>query len=793
MNTSHASRRIMTSTAIAALFSACAVSAQESDPAPTGEDDLFVHDTIIVTARKRSESLQDIPLAITAFSESSIESSGLRSLEDVSRFSPGLQFSNQGSQRGGRSESVIRFRGMDINDVSPTKQLASVFLDGVYVSGGLSSLSMEAVERIEVIKGPQSAHFGRSTFGGAVNLITRAPSDQFQARMSSTIAEGGYIDVSGSLEGALIPEILKGRLTLRNYHADGRYKSPADGGRLGEESTISADGVLQFTPNENLTINLRGFWGQDDDGPPSTFALTTDLHNCGPFVPGGVTYFCGALPRVAPDRAGTNTQLEGDALDIYLRNSTGSDGLSRDPGIDGFGLKRERQRISLQADYDFPGTDITLTSVSFHNKEKQSRLLDFDFTPENVWVEGSFQDIEDWGQELRVSGSFERGTWLIGASYFDLKFETPNGSIAYLYPNAIFTNGFLLDQSIATDKATTEAVFASVSYDLTDTITASLEGRYQRDTIDEGQVGTRKLEKTFENFLPRAILQWTPDSETNLYITYAEGNKPGDFNSSVIVLDPAQKAEVETQTGATEFLDEEYLKNYEIGLKKQFLDGRLQTSTAVYFMNWENQQTRTQATITDPGTPSGFRAVPVLISAGETELWGIEFEGSADLTHNTQLSGTLNYAGSEYIVFDCGFCARITGDADQSGNQTPRFPEWSGSISLNHVQDIGARFGNKFNADWFWRLDGLYTGKIYDEAVNLAWTDPYWRVNLRTGLQSDNWRAELFVLNLLDDDSYEAAARFTDFTKGNFNLNDFVTNVTPAAPRQIGLKVSVEF
>lgn len=781
----------LSSTAAIALLYALPASAQAPDTAGEQEE-AAVFDKIVVTSRKRAETLQDVPLTVTAFSAGAIEDAGIESLEDISQFSPGLFFSNQGNQRGGRSESVIRFRGMDINDVSPTKQLASVFVDGVYVSGGLASLSLESVERVEVIKGPQSAYFGRSTFGGAVNFITRRPSDTPLAQLKATIAEGDELELTGTVEGPLAGDMLTGRLTARHYETGGRYKSAADGGRLGEERTFSLDGALYFEPTANLSVQLRGFYGEDEDGPPTTFALTRDLHNCGPFFEGGVTYFCGALPKVGDDRIGTNTVLVGDARNIYLNNSRESEGLARGPGIDGFGIARERMRTSLQVDYDIPGSDITLTSVSFYNTEEQSRILDLDFTTENVWVEGSFQDIEDWGQELRAAGSVGRLDWLVGASYFDLTFETPNGSIGYLYPNAVFANGFFLDQTIAKDQATTEAVFGSLSYDLTDTITASFEARYQQDTIDEGEVGDIVLEKTFENFLPRLILQWQPSADTNLYATYAKGNKPGDFNSSIIGLTEAQKAEVAEQTGATEFLDEEELQNYELGLKQQFLDGRISGAAAVYFMQWENQQTRTQATITDPNTPAGIRAVPVLISAGETELWGLELEGSARLTDTFTVSGTLNYAGSEYVVFDCGFCERITGDADQSGNQTPRFPEWSGSLSASYVAPLETGLFASA-ADWFVRTDALYTGKAYDEAVNLAWTEAYWRVNLRAGLETDRWRVELFARNLFDDDSYEAGARFTDFTKGSFDLRDFVTNVTPAEPRQVGLRASVTF
>lgn len=740
-----------------------------------------VLEEIVVSARKREETLQDAPLTVTAFSSRAIEAAGLRTLEDISSFSPGMFYSNQGGQRGGRDESVLRFRGMDINDVSPVRALASVFIDGVYLAGGLGALSFENVERVEVIKGPQSAYFGRTTFGGAVNVITRDPGDALAIDSRLVVAEDGEYDVSAAVEGGIIGGKLAARLSARYYSADGRFRSVADGGRLGEQETTSAGLTLVGRPSENLSLRLRGFVQEDEDGPPATFALTRDLHNCGPFVTGGVTYFCGKLPEVKS--FGTNTVLEGVAYDIYVNNSRNAAGLARGPKLDHVGMRRQLERASLEIEWDMGGTGTVLTSVSGFNSIEQRRILDLDFTPQNIWLEGSFQDIEDWGQELRLSGGNDRWTWLLGLSYFNLTFETPNGSIGYLYPNASFPNGFFLNQTIGKDDVTTRAVFGSVSWKFAEDWTLSLEGRYQEDKIDEGQVAGIALEKTFSSFLPRVILQWQPVEGTNLYAIYAEGNKPGDFNNSIIPLTEAQKEQVFRQTGATEFVGEEELKNYELGLKQLFLDGRASLNLAAYFMDWTNQQTRTTTVIQDPSTPAGIRTLPVIVAAGETDLWGLELEGSLQANELLTFSATFNWAASEYQDFNCGFCARVTGEAQQAGNQSPRFPEFSGTASISLADSMANGWG------WFGRLDAVYTGKAYDEAFNLSYAPEALRVNLRGGLENDNWRLELFVTNVFDEDNYEAAARFTDFTKGNFNLNDFVVNVTPADPRQFGLRI----
>lgn len=742
-------------------------------------------DEIVVTARKRDETLQDVPLTITAFSEREIESKGLNSLADISSFSPGLLYTEQGSQRGGRSESVIRFRGMDTNDITPSRALASAFVDGVYVAGGLSSIALDEVARVEVIKGPQSAYFGRTTFGGAINFVTRPISEDFETRAAFSAAEGNEYDVSGSVEGALVADVLSARISARYYSAGGRYKSIADGGRLGAEETKSVSLSLSLRPSSTLDIRVRGFYAEDDDGPATTFTLTNMYHNCGPFPGGVTTYICGTIPVVK--EFGTNTVIDPVPYDILVNNSRNSPALAAGPKLDHMGLRRNSLRGSIAADWEMPIENTTLSFVAGYGKIEQRRLMDLDYTPSKVWLESHFQDIEDTSLELRLSNEQPRFRWMLGLSYFTMKFSTPSGaSISYAYPSQFNPGHYFGNQSITTDDIKTSAIFGSGTYDLTDTVNFSFEARYQSDKLKKGVANSASVNETFSAFLPRAILQWTPSNSTNLYLTYAEGNKPGDFNSNLITLTPAQLAQAQASTGASIAVGEEDLVNYEFGWKQSLFDRRVSLNIATYYMIWKNQQTRTTAAVSDPTVPSGFRSIPVVISAGKTALWGLEFEGSWAVTPSFTLSGTFNYAASEYKQFLCGFCRNVTGTTDMSGNESPRFPKYSGSISA----DYRNRLTNDF--DWFARVDAIYTGSAWDEAFNLAKTADFWRANIRVGIEDERWRGEIFVKNLFDDRNYLSAARFTDFARGDFSLTHFTTNVSPADPRQIGMRVSVK-
>ena len=224
---------------------------------------------IVVTARKRQENLSEIPLAITVFSAEDIEESGFKNLEDLSLQVAGFQHSAQGGQAPGRVNSQLRFRGMNVNSLSedPSLNVATMFLDGIYVIGGYHTIPLEEVERVEVVKGPQSALYGRSTFGGAVNYITKDPSSEdFQGKASLLIGEDGERMLHSSIEGP-ITDALSGRLAAKFYERDGIFTA-SDGGEMGAEETKNIMGTL-VAKGDNYKMKLRIFHSKDHDGSPA--------------------------------------------------------------------------------------------------------------------------------------------------------------------------------------------------------------------------------------------------------------------------------------------------------------------------------------------------------------------------------------------------------------------------------------------------------------------------------------------------------------------------------------------
>ena len=224
---------------------------------------------IVVTARRRSESLQDIPLAISAFTAQDIEDAGIQGLDDLAMQTTGMDFNPRqgGGRLVGRINSVIRLRGVfssEADHLQPT----SLFVDGIYVLGTAASVGLQDLERVEVIKGPQSAFFGRNTFAGAVNYITKTPDlNEYETKVDVSLASYNKYDGNILTSGPIIPGKLAYQLNARMYHAGGEWTA-TDGGKMGQESSAFVSGVLYGEPSDNLSFKFRAYYQKDDDGSP---------------------------------------------------------------------------------------------------------------------------------------------------------------------------------------------------------------------------------------------------------------------------------------------------------------------------------------------------------------------------------------------------------------------------------------------------------------------------------------------------------------------------------------------
>ncbi|MCP5340184.1 MAG: TonB-dependent receptor [Sinobacteraceae bacterium] len=689
---------------------------------------------VIVSARKRDERLQDVPLTITAVTSATISAGGIGNVAQLSNITPGFHYEKDGT----RQMSQPRIRGMEINTANPARQNASFFIDGVYMPGSVQSLDFSEFERIEVIKGPQSALFGRQTFGGAVNFISKVPRNDLEADASATFGSNDLREYSGSISGGLVDDKLFARLHLRSYDYSGAYRNSLNGERLGEENSFSGSASITWMPVDALRMDLRYTRQEDDDSPsPLLMVGAADL-NCGPFVPGGLRFYCGALPTGG--QPALNTVAGPNAL-----------------GISEFGFDRTAEMLSLKASYAFAGHDLAFIAAKY--KEDNSAVNDLDFTGVPFAATATLQDFDDRSFELRLASDGDgRLSYVAGVYWYKGRFdERVFGRAADLSD---------IPATLSPDRAESEniAAFASLSYELTDRLNGSIEVRYQEDEVTNigGQGAARRtLSAKTDAWLPRAILDFKVTDEVMVYGVYSEGNKPQQFNANIAGLPQAQRDYISSTYGVGIALDEERLKNYELGLKSSWLDGRMIVNAAAFLMKWNDQVTRRQVFPSAGSTTQ----INVVDNAGSTEIKGVEVESHFAVTPAMKLDATFSYIKAEYTNFNSANVQQVYGDAQAAGKEAARFPKVQGSFAASYTFELPS--------DWSatLRLDESYMGKRWTDEVNLAYAEAYWRTNVRGTLSRGPFSGTVYVENLTDDDGLLMATRFRDVTVPGNNFS----------------------
>ena len=725
---------------------------------------------ITVTARKTEERLLEAPLSITAFSAADIEKKGFATLEDVARSAPGVQYSNQGGQIPGRYTSAIRFRGMNVNSDSPSLQLGSLFIDGVFVLGGTQSIPYDDIERIEVIKGPQSATYGRSTFGGAINYITRTPSlTDYSGRVSVSSATYSDNDVSASFEGPLLKDKVSFRIGGRYYNR-GAVFTATDGGGLGEESSKSVALTFNIQPNDALNIKVRGFHAIDDDGPMMGGLINgwrndtctgKTISTQDPRFPNASprNYICGAVPEQGVARNIFNTTSIIDQVTTLFPRQAALNGTpnfvydnlvarANDsridvPKIDKIGLVRTVTRFSVAGTYEF-GNGYEVAFQAGKNELKANWIRPFGLTPAGYWMSRDPQDSEDESYELRITSPRDsKLTWLAGVNSYEQTFlqSGSGGDATWLCFALSGTIGapcskanFFTPNSLAqnTDKVKTEGLFASVAYQLTDAWSVSIEGRKQNDKTTRAIFSATPTSIEDDSFLPRAILRWTPSDETNVYASYAKGILPGVINAEIAQATAREAAQYQRLfPGIAGIVEGDKLDMYELGWKQQWLDRRAQTNVAVYWGKWKNQKGRSAFVIQEDcgsfahggvpgataqnGCANGPNGQPAVIATGATAGQPFFNTRNANVPGDSTLTG-VEFEGS--VILAEGW--------DLRGTLTWAKSEYDDFI-FNFVQPIAGFTQMKGNAnarfpEWSGSLASGYTAAI-------AGSDWSWFVN----------------------------------------------------------------
>ncbi|HEY0938878.1 MAG TPA: TonB-dependent receptor [Steroidobacter sp.] len=774
-----------------------------------------VLEEITVSARKRDESLLDSPLSVQAFTSQEIESAGLRNLEDVAALTAGMDFQKLGNSQSGRYNSAIRFRGLELQVTTPSSQTGSLFVDGVYILGGAASLQFTDIERIEVIRGPQAAYFGRGTFGGAINYVTADPAREFRGRASLDYSPSfGSTGVTSSVEGPL-GETLSGRLSIAS-NKRGSMFTATDGGALGEERTDMATASLLWQPTDALKVKFRALYGEDNDGAASsTYVPFTTHGNCPIGTPitvrtttGEVAttmrrdLHCGEVPVVPVSNNTTfytvdTTQGPQNSYDILVGNAglpaTGT------PSLDHFGLRSIFHLYTGSVDYKFNDA-LTLSVLLGYNKRDTTQIRDDDNYDTLGRVTKGFLSLESESAETRLyydGGGRLRG--MVGMNFFSQdSFGDIDGGIG-LVTNLfgvplIGTAGGAIDAN----QTDTFAVFGAIDYDVFDKLTLSIEGRYQ-DISSENLGGVypgpyTSTKASYSNTLPRYLLTYKPFDGTNVYANYSEGALGGSRNSAFAIRTPAEKeAILALVPGVSEELAQQKLSSYEIGWKQNLREWNAWFSLSAYFMEWENIPGSAQISFISPTTNA-----PVSVGVqlpGTAELKGVEAEMRWQPLDPLVLHAMVAYVDAKYTDFISAGLNSTFGLTGRSykpdGKTLPRSPKETFALS--------ATWTDSLNADWDWyvRGDATHAGKSYTDETNLSWIGAYSLFNGRVGFaRGDSLNVELYCRNCLNKDGWRTGRRGSDWADTSPVPNTLARQgaiVQPLEKREVGLRVQFEY
>lgn len=704
---------------------------------------------VIVTAQKRSESIQDVPIAMTALSGDALAARGIESVLDLSSFSPGLTV---GATSLGQAQVTIRGVGAENITVSGDPGVA-VHIDGHYVQSSSYALrDFMDIERVEVLRGPQGTLYGRNATGGSINIITKRPSDEFE--LSGFMDIGNYDRrlFQGVVSGPL-SDNLKARLAVSNETRDGYTKNISGTGRddFDDSDYISLRSSIVFQPDDSVDIFASAYYYKD-----TSIQLgwrTADPYPQDPLF-GGLT----VNPYLALG-AGTNPSVS-DPWTVSL-NSAGD---GEDKAVGG----------SIDIDWDLGS--VLVRSLSAYNHTEQINQNDTDGSSAVSWEERDQTINKTYTQELQLLSNNDGPLgWIIGL-FFYREDSTWNNDLVLdnlFDPVAGPQTRFALTP--AEVEATSYAAFGQLNYAFNSQFELIAGLRYSYDDKRYAQAlivdldGTllggsgipigslpdapfnTEVDVNWDELTYKLGLNYTPTDDVLFYASYATGYKPGGFFAGVPY-------------------DPEMVKSFEAGVKSQWFDGRVSFNASAYYYDYKDQQL----------TRRDFIFVQI-INADASTIKGLEFETQAVLSENMSVDASFAYTDAKIDDFDT-LDGAFPGLGIQSldGNRLPRAPKYQLHFGAQYQWSLGEMGSLKGRVDTSWTGEQFY--RVFN--ANIDDQSSYFRTNARLSWTSvdERWSADLYVYNLENNN-----IRANQFVSAPIVANVVHSQYLP--PRTYGLRL----
>ena len=686
----------------------------QPEPQTTPEVGGAIED-IVVTARKREESLQDTPIAISAYTGEGLETRGAQTLQSLATLTPNLVIQNNPAFGGSGNSAAVYIRGIGQQDFVPTVDPGvGIYVDGVYIARSVGALlDLVDFERVEVLRGPQGTLFGRNTIGGAISITTRKPDDELAANLAVTYGSDERVDAKATVNVPLSTTLFA-RLSAGSFIRSG-YVERTDGVDLGDSNRYTGRLVLRWEPDPALTVDLaaEGTHAREN-GPALTliginYATTTDP-GTPPFadisnVLANLAAGGGAIPCAIPP-APLNLPVSGCYDDRYVL------GRKRNAGTAPAFSDSDLWAVSLDVRYELTDS-LTLRSITAYRDLTTSFARDGDHSPILVSEFRDELDQRQVTQEVQLLGtSFgERLDWILGAFYFDergrnvnlLRFTSSDFQSGGDYGNRSYA-GFAQGTFALTDKL---GVTAGVRYTRDEKsfppdqfITANRLGFLPPFDAPIFQPGVRilpqvKAERTFEEFTPSANLSyaWTDDLLT--YASYSRGFKSGGFSQRVFPpIIPGVTTPITNPVDVIPAFDPETVNAYELGFKLTAFDGRVTLNGAGYRTDYQDLQIQVFTSV-----------APVFENAASATITGFELELQARPGAGFVVEGAVGLTDAGYDEIDQAttFVAR--------DNEFERVSKWTASAAVARAFETGMGTITP-------RVDWAYRSRFFNNTFN---------------------------------------------------------------------------
>jgi len=775
-------RALMTALSFGALMWPPATAFAQTAPNDTEAES----DTVIVTAARREQNVQDIPIAVSALSGDLLQSTGTSTIAQITQLQPTVQLISSNARN---TSTLIRGLGSNYGLTNDGLELGvGIYVDDVYYARpGSATLDYFDIARVEILRGPQGTLFGKNTTAGAINIVTRAPTFEPEGSVELSIGDYGFQQLRGTFSGPLIDNLLAGRLTIGAVDRDGFIDNVTIDRDQNSISNLSARGQLLLRATPYLDVRLSADYDQQ-----SPDCCTQVFVGYGPSLrpparqfPALAAYFGYTPPSTNP----------------YDRLS------DVDAGT------RAYQRIygtSLNVNWDTPIG--TLTAISAYRTWRWRPENDRDYTALDIRARSQNpSDQYQWSQEVRLASNEDGAIdWVVGAYAFGQEVET-SGTEEYGADAAYWLIGpsvpaDLLDGYAANTHVISEtesyALFGEATWHATDRLHLTLGARYTLEeksvfydqtvsggfatanpTLINARLGIARPQfyvANIEDESPswRASVSYDIADDIMIYATVANGAKSGGLNAAGI---PTQADGSPSLVSA--IIDPEENTTYEIGLKSQFFDRALTFNVAAYFTDVSDYQ----ANVVDSG-PGAIRGY--LANIESVEVQGVELE--ARFTPNDAFTSyaTLAWTDGVYASFPNAPCplerqSSGTSVCDISGARLPGVSEWAGSIGgeFNWPGEVFALSG-----EYFFGADATYRSNWFADASSSIYTeiDPSTLVNFRLGFRTEQGTDAFFAVRNAFDEEY---LLFTSIQAGNSGA----IFGTPGDPRTVTFTVRQSF